>query len=39
MLAERIDLELDGAAVRPANFLIGKIDRQRGVGPALGVVE
>src|SRR4051794_4600929 len=39
MLAERIDLEPDGAAVRPANLLIGKIDRQRGVGAALGVVE
>src|SRR6185437_1567703 len=39
VLAEGVDLEFHRAAVRPANFLIGQIDRQRRIGAALGVVE
>ena len=38
MLAMSIDVELDDAAVGPANFLRFKVDRQRGVGAAIGVV-
>src|SRR5882757_4350961 len=39
VLAERVDLEFHGAAVRPAVFLRGKIDAQRRIGAALGVIE
>src|SRR5262245_8683370 len=39
MLAVRIDLELDHAAVGAADLLLLEIDRQRRVGAAAGVVE
>ena len=39
MLAVRIDLELDDAAVGAADFLLFEIDGQRRIGAALGVVE
>src|SRR6185437_5120488 len=39
VFAKRVDLELDHAAVRPVDFLLLQIDRERGVGAALGVVE
>src|SRR6476659_5379590 len=39
VLAARIDLELDDAAVGAADFLLFHIDRQRRIGAALGVVE
>ena len=39
MLAVRIDLEFDDAAVRAADFLLFQIDRQGRIGAALGVVE
>ena len=39
MLAERVEVELDRAAIGAADFLPGEIDRQRRVGAALGVVE
>src|SRR4029077_10626240 len=39
MLAVRIDVELDHAAVRPPDLLLLQIDRQRGIGAALGVVK
>src|SRR5262245_62105664 len=39
VLAERIDLELHLAAVRPADFLRLEIDGERRVGAALGIVE
>ena len=39
MLAERVDVELDRAAVGAANFLLREIDRERRVGAALGIVE
>src|SRR3954451_14926305 len=39
MLAVRIDFERDHAAVRPPDLLLLQVDRQRGIGAALGVVE
>src|SRR4029078_5944299 len=39
VLALRIDVELHHADVRPADFLLLQVDRQGGVGAALGVVE
>src|SRR4029078_9165810 len=39
MLAEWIDVELDAAAVGTANLLRLEIDRERGVGAALGIVQ
>ena len=39
MLAVRIDLELDHAAVGAADFLLFQIDGQRRIGAALGIVE
>src|SRR5262249_22112662 len=39
MLAVRVDVELDDAAVGAADLLLREVDRQRGVGAALGVVE
>ena len=39
VLAVRIDVELHHAAVGPADFLLLQVDRERGVGAALGVVE
>src|SRR6185312_13524378 len=39
MFAELIELELDDAAVRPADFLRREIDGERRVRAALGVVE
>jgi len=39
VLAERVDLELDLAAVGTADLLVRQVDRQRRVGAALGVVE
>ena len=39
VLAVRIDLELDHAAVGAADFLLLQIDRERRIGAALGVVE
>jgi hypothetical protein len=38
VLLERVDLEGDRAAVRPGDLLFRQVDRQRGVGAALGVV-
>src|SRR5581483_4609720 len=38
LLAEGIDLELDAAAVRTADFLRFQIDRDAGIGAALGIV-
>src|ERR1700759_2085802 len=39
MLAERIDLELQRAAVGATDFLFFEVDRQRRIGAALGIVE
>src|SRR6266851_9065573 len=39
MLAVRVDLELDHAAVRTADFLLREIDAERRIGAAVGVVE
>src|SRR6267154_870418 len=39
MLAVGVDLELDHAAVGAADFLLLEIDRERGIGAAVGVVE
>src|SRR3954471_2584794 len=39
MLAERIDLELHLAAVRPADFLVLEIDRERRIRAALRILE
>src|SRR2546430_1133937 len=39
VLAERIDLEFHLAAVRAADLLVGKVDGQRRIGAALGIVE
>src|ERR1700752_3694636 len=39
VLAVGVDLEAHHAAVGPADFLLLEIDRERGVGAALGVVE
>ena len=39
VLAERIDLEFDLAAVGAADFLVRQVDGQRRIGAALGVVE
>src|ERR1051326_3304040 len=38
LFAERIDLELDAAAVGTANFLRFQVDGDAGIGAALGVV-
>ena len=39
MLAERVEVEGDAAAVGTADLLLLEVDRQRRVGAALGVVE
>src|SRR6266852_9952 len=39
VLAVRVDLELDHAAVRTADFLLREIDAERRIGAAVGVVE
>src|SRR3954468_12820236 len=39
VLAERIDLELDRAAIGAADFLGAEVDAERRVGAALGVIE
>ena len=38
LLAKRIDLELDHAAVRAADFLGFQVDRNAGIGAPLGIV-
>ena len=38
MLAERVQLKLDDAAIRAANFLVRQIDAQRRIRPTLRVV-
>src|SRR5258706_9239253 len=38
LLAEGIDVELDAAAVWPANLLLLEIDADDGIGAALGIV-
>src|SRR5690606_34754549 len=38
MLAERVDVELDDAAIGPANFLGFEIDSDDGIGAALRIV-
>src|SRR6185369_6533332 len=39
MLAVGVDLELDHAAVGAPDLLLLQVDRQRGIGAALGIVE
>ena len=39
VLAERVEVEGDAAAVGTADLLLLEVDRQRRVGAALGVVE
>src|SRR5215212_9906186 len=38
MLAERIDVEGDAAAIRSADLLRLEVDRERRIGAALGIV-
>src|SRR6185437_6029902 len=38
LLAERIDLELDAAAIGTADFLRFQVDGEAGIGAALGIV-